>query len=98
MDVPQSDIVKSYFEAANSIDIHNHYRQYLLRLEGIWQAKNWWVQTVLGMIVVNWFLAFVFFCENESKPTLKEFVNALAVALCMPGKQSDIILRCRRRP
>ena len=38
-------------------------------------------QTVLGMIVVNSFLAFVFFSENESKPTLKEFVNALAVAL-----------------
>ena len=101
MDVPQSNIVKCYFEAANSIDIHNHYRQYLLRLEEIWQTKDWWVrifQTVLGMIVVNSFLAFIFFSENESKPTLKEFVNALAVALCMSGKQSDIVLRCRQRP
>ena len=58
MDVPQSNIVKFYFEAANSIDIHNHYCQYLLRLEEIWQTKDWWVrifQTVLGMIVVNSF-------------------------------------------
>ena len=92
MDVPQSNIVKFYFEAANSIEIHNHYCQYLFRLEEIWQTKDWWVQTVLGMIVVNWFLAFVFFCENESKSTLKKFVNALAVALCMSGKQSDIVL------
>ena len=102
MDVPQSHIVKFYFEAANSINIHNHYRQFLLRLEEIWQTNlNWWVrifQTVLGMIVLNSFLAFVFFCENESKTILEEFVNALAVAHCMPGKQSDIILRCRRRP
>ena len=91
--------MKLYFEAANSINIHN---QFLLRLEEIWQTNlNWWVrifQIVLGMIVLNSFLAFVFICENESKTTLKEFVNALAVALCMPGKQSDIILRCRRRP
>ena len=98
MDVPKSNIVNFYFEAANSIDIHNHYCQYLLRLEEIWQTKDWWVrifQTVLGMIVVNSFLAFVLFSENESKPTLKEFVNALAVALCLSGKQPDIVLRCR---
>ena len=79
MDVLKSNIVKFYFEAANSIDIHNHYRPYLLGLEGIWQTKNWWVHiflTVLRMIVVNSFLAFVLFSENESKPTLKEFVNA----------------------
>ena len=64
MDVLQSDIVKFYFEAANCINIYNHYRQYLLRLAKIWQTKDWWVrifQTVLGMIVVNSFLAFCIF-------------------------------------
>ena len=50
------------------------------------------------MIVVNLFLSFVFLCGNESKTTLKEFVNVLAVALRMSGKQSDIVLRCRPRP
>lgn len=50
MNVPQSNIVKFYFEADNSINIHNHYRH---RLEEIWQTKDWWVhihvfQTVLG--------------------------------------------------
>ena len=42
-------------------------------------------QTVLRMIVVNSFFAFAFLCENESKTKL-EFVNALAIALCMSGK------------
>ena len=96
MEVSQSNIVKSYYQSANCIDVHNQLWQHLLGLEEIWQTKDWWIrlfQTLLGMAVVNSFRAFVYF--EESNIALKEFVNTLSISLCRPAVSPPRqILRC----
>ena len=49
-----------YFEAANLIDVHNHLRQGVLRLEMLWKTPNPWfrlITTIIGITVVDCFLA-----------------------------------------
>ena len=81
MDVPQSDITLRLLTPSIYIIIIvsiclGWRRSVKPRIGGcIYSELSW------GMIVVNSFLAFVFFCENESITTLKKYVNALAVAL-----------------
>ena len=83
MSVPQTHLIREYFRSANSIDIHNQYRQGLLAIERTWKTKSWVTrifQTVMGMTLVNGYLAFKYITEKE--PTLREFTNGVELAMC----------------
>ena len=81
--VPQTLLIREYFRAANRIDIHNQYRQGLLAIERTWKTKSWELrlfQTVMGMTLVNGYLAFRHITDREM--TLLEFTNSVALAMC----------------
>jgi hypothetical protein len=81
--VPQTLIISEYFRAANGIDIHNQYRQGILALERTWKTKSWelrLLQTVMGMTLVNGYLAFKYITERNI--TLREFANGVALTMC----------------
>ena len=83
LDVPQSQIIREYYRAANRVDIHNQYRQGILAIEKTWQTRNWNLrlfQTVLGKIIVNALFAFRYITGKQ--PTLHDFTNVIAQALC----------------
>ncbi len=74
--VPQTLLIREYFQAANRIDIHNQYRQGLLAIERTWKTKSWELrifQTVMGMTLVNGYLAFQHITGRET--TLRDFVK-----------------------
>ena len=81
--VPQTIIIRECFRAANRIDNHNQYRQGLLAIERTGKTKSWELrlfQTVMGMTLVNGYLAFKYISDKEL--TLQEFTNRAALALC----------------
>ena len=81
--VPQTLLIREYFRAANRIDIHNQYRQGLLAIERTWKTQSWELrlfQTVMGMTLVNGYLAFKYLTDQEM--TLREFTNGVALAMC----------------
>ena len=51
--VPRTQMIKSYFEAASAIDVHNHLRQDGLGMENAIGTSKWWFRlmcTILEMI------------------------------------------------
>jgi hypothetical protein len=75
--------IQEYFQKANSVDIHNQYRQGILTMERTWKTKSWNLrlfQTVMGTVLVNGLLAFKF--TTGRSPSLCEFTNVMAQALC----------------
>ncbi len=61
IDVPQTHVIREYFQTANSVDYHNQYRQGILAIERTWRTKSWNLrlfQTVMGKILVDGFFAF----------------------------------------
>ena len=89
--VPQTHVIREYFRAANRIDIHNQYRQGILAIERTWKTKSWELrifQSVMGMILVNAYLAYKHVTKQD--PTLREFTNRVALAMCAkPGEQGS---------
>ena len=54
--VPRPELVSFFFEHINAVDIHNHLRQYCLKLEKKWVTKNGYFRlatTLTGMNVVD---------------------------------------------
>eukprot|EP01031_Cornospumella_fuschlensis_P026833 gene26833-32426_t len=50
------EVVNDIFEGFNVIDVHDHYRQGILRLEEHWLTETWWHRlfaTLLGVIVTD---------------------------------------------
>ena len=97
LEVPQTQVIREYFRTANRVDIHNQYRQGLLAIERIWKTKSWNIrlfQTVMGMILVNAFFAFRF--KTGKSPTLSEFTNVVAQALCGEA-EGEVEERPKRR-
>jgi hypothetical protein len=85
--VPQPQLVKEYFEAANAIDVANQYRQFSLNIETVWKTQNWPLrlfQTVLGVIMTNAFLAYRYFQGRSGSPllTFEEFLGNIVNSLC----------------
>lgn len=53
-------MVEEFFDNMNKVDIHNHYRQGILRLEQTWKTKKWQhrcLATQWGFCAVDAFLA-----------------------------------------
>ena len=83
LDVPQTHLIREYFRTANGVDIHNQYRQGILAVERTWKTKSWNLrlfQTVMGKVLVNGFLAFKW--ETGKSPSLRDFTNVVAQAMC----------------
>lgn len=69
-EVKQPSVVEQYFNAANTIDIHNHYRQGGLQLERRWHTHTWWHRNFATLIGI---------CETKKKTVTNvlKFQNAL---------------------
>ncbi len=70
---PRPQLVEDYFEAASAIDIHNHYRQGGLAIERNVLTKNWAFRlilfcTILGIIVVDAYLAYLYDHREDPEP------------------------------
>jgi hypothetical protein len=92
--VPQTLLIREYFRAANRIDIHNQYRQGLLAIERTWKTKSWELrlfQTVMGITLVNGYLAFKYLTDKEM--TLREFTNSVALTMCAKVVEGTVLLR-----
>ena len=82
--VPRTQMIKSYFEAACAIDIHNHLRQDGLALERTVGAHEWWFRclcTILGFIEVDAFKAYCYFNKHANPPKHQDFIENLAIIL-----------------
>ena len=56
--VPRPSVISKFFNNCNSVDVHNHLRQYCLRLEKKWITTDCWFRiftTILGINVVDTF-------------------------------------------
>jgi hypothetical protein len=81
-------LVKQYFDAANAIDVHNHYRQGTIALERAVRTQCWWFRlftTMLGVAITNAFLVFRHFHPNHRfvvcDTSMTSFVAQLAQEL-----------------
>jgi hypothetical protein len=66
--VPRPMVVKELFDAFGTIDVDDHYRQGSLELERTWIVRDWVLRifmTVLGIIIVNAYYAFLFITGSE---------------------------------
>lgn len=86
-DVPRPAVVQQYFDAADAIDVHNHFRQGGVRLEHHWHTHTWWHRnfaTLLGMCETDAFLAFTHFHPDKHLASItshKEFTEQLSAQL-----------------
>ena len=64
-------MIKSYFEAACAIDLHNHLRQDGLARERTVGTHEWWFRclcTIIGFIEVDAFKAYCYFNRHATPP------------------------------
>lgn len=101
VEVPRPMIAQEYFDAANGIDIHNHYRQGSLALEESFKTQTWWhrsFSTLLGMTATDAFLAFRYFHPSKyevSEISFKQFVDGLAKQLVENTVSCPVALHVR---
>ena len=50
--IPRPDIISKYFSASNVIDMHNHARQYMLRLEKHWVTNDGYFRMITSVIAM----------------------------------------------
>ena len=87
--VPRTQMIKSYFEAACAIDVHNHLRQDGLGMENAIETSNWWFRlmcTILGMIEVDTFKKFCHFNRHVQVPSHRNFIERLVIMLLTNSK------------
>ena len=80
--IPRPMVVKELFDAFSVIDVDDHYRQGSLELERTWIVRDWVLRifmTILGIIIVNAFYAFLYISGKE--PTFNEFLGRLSYQL-----------------
>ena len=82
--MPRTQVIKSYFEAACAIDVHNHLRQDGLGMENAITTHRWWfhmMHTLFGIIEVDAFKTFCYFNQHKSIPTHRDFVDQIVIML-----------------
>ena len=82
-DVERPAIISKYFENSNKVDVANHVRQFLLRLEKLWVTKDPYFRintTIIGMTVTDaWLLArYQSNNQNVKKMKVTDFADRLA--------------------
>ncbi|KAK7235989.1 hypothetical protein SO694_00062112 [Aureococcus anophagefferens] len=85
--------VNHCYAGAGSIDRHNHLRQgrHSLALELAWDTACWWHRvfaTLLGMCVVNAYLAYCHWHPDGEDMGLKAFTQAVALHLLRGGDEA----------
>jgi hypothetical protein len=91
-------VLQLYFKSTNAIDVHNHPRQGILRMEDAFGSRDWTMalySTLFGMIVTDAFLAFGMLRRN-SAPSVKEF--ALVLAAQMMSYNDAVLTRSLSAP
>jgi hypothetical protein len=91
LNVPQSLLIRQYFRAANGIDMHNQLRQHFLGIERTWKTQSWHLcifQTVMGIVLVNAYLAMKYFEDTEL--SLKAYTNKVCAVLGARAGDSDV--------
>ncbi|KUF99681.1 hypothetical protein AM588_10008680 [Phytophthora nicotianae] len=84
--ISRPQMVELFFSDFSTIDIHDHYRQGSLAIEREWITRNWThrlFSTILGMIVVDAFLAYRYDMSNREQVdgedcSFQGFVSQLA--------------------
>jgi len=83
--VPRPSIIKELFDAFSAIDVHDHLRQGSLEMEREWKTQSWVLRifaTVLGMITVNAFNAYIYMMEhNGPQLDFNKFLGKLSYEL-----------------
>ena len=93
-----------YFGAANLIDVHNHLRQGVLRLEMLWKTPNPWfrlITTIIGITVVDCFLATKYHLGGRQSPVssgVEYFADCLAWDLSHNQLNNNLDRRGQARP
>ena len=82
---PRCNIVASYFDNFHFIDVHDHMRQGILKLEQHWLTRNWVyrvLSTLFGVIVTDCYYASGYIHPAEmSGVDFREYVDRLAYQL-----------------
>ncbi|OWZ04411.1 hypothetical protein PHMEG_00023695 [Phytophthora megakarya] len=74
-------MMELFFSKFSTIDIHDHYRQGSLAIEREWITRNWThrlFSTILGMVVVDAYLAYRYDTENAGNVDFNDFASQLA--------------------
>lgn len=82
--VKRPQMMALFFSKFSTIDVDDHYRQGSLALERQWLTRNWthrFFSTLLGMIVVDAFLAYRYDMRDEDPGNFHDFVSQLAYQL-----------------
>ena len=92
--VPRPVVVKDYFDNANAVDVHNHFRQGALNLEDAWNTKNWWHRlfaTLVFISVTDAYLAYRHFHPNhvKRKISFQDFVEVLTKQLLTYSSEKE---------
>ena len=84
---PRCNIVDSYFDNFHFIDVHDHMRQGILKLEQHWLTRNWVyrvLSTLFGVIVTDCYYASRYIHPAEmSGVDFREYVDRLTYQLIM---------------
>ena len=87
--VPHTQMIKSYFEAACVIDVHNHLRQDGLGMENAIGTSKWWfwlMCIIIGMVEVDTFKTFYHFNRHKQVPSHRNFIERLVIMLLTNSK------------
>jgi hypothetical protein len=101
---PRPQMMDKFFTWFSKIDVHDHRRQGILRMEQYWKTKDWSHRifaTILGICVVDAYLAYKLeFEANDCMTQLKSFndwASELAYGLIFNNLNSDQPRQKRQR-
>ena len=72
--IPRPKVVEDLFKCFSAIDIHDHYRQGILKVEERWATKNWRKRifaTLIGMHLTDAFLAYKYECNEKGNEPMQ---------------------------
>lgn len=97
---PQPAVVKEMFDAFPTIDIHDHLRQGILKMEVSWKTLSWQhrlTATMLGIIFTNTYLAYRYDKSTAGMETndLRTFLDELAYDLIHYGEEMNNTVNIR---
>eukprot|EP00731_Ephydatia_muelleri_P006322 Em0003g570a len=82
---PRCNIVASFFDNFHKIDVHDHLRQGVLKLEQHWLTKNWvhrLFATLIGVVATDcYFASKLLYPHQMSEPPFLQYIDKLAFQL-----------------
>lgn len=103
--IERPQMIEVFYEAFNTIDVHDHLRQGSLAMEKSWQTKTWWHRvlcTVIAMCVVDAYRMYEYehshleHTKHTDALTFHRFCCKLAYHLVhFPSEKDDIMTRSK---